>query len=96
MSLKETFVKVRETCPRIAARKGYALAEMQVMPDHVHLSLRGGIEDSPAEIGPAFLNNLAFVPGYRRVWSDEFYVGSFSEYEVAKIGGRHRPPSRRS
>lgn len=94
IALKESFRKIREACPRIAAKKGYDLAEVSIMPDHVHIALRGNIEHSPTEIGLAFLNNLSFVLGYNRVWSHEFYVGTFSEYSVQEIGGRTRTPQR--
>lgn len=96
ISRKEHFVTIREACPRIAGKHGYALAEVSVMPDHVHIALRGNIEESPLEIGLAFQNNLAFLLGYNRVWSNEFYVGSFSEYEVRRIGGRTGVPPRHS
>jgi len=91
---KESFRKIREACPRIAGKKGYDLAEVSVMPDHVHMALRGNIEHSPMEIGLAFQNNLSFVLGYNRVWNEEFYVGTFSEYDVGKIGGKSRAPRR--
>ena len=94
LARKESFRKIREACPRIAAKKGYALAEVSIMPDHIHMALRGNIEQSPMEIGLAFQNNLSFVLGYNRTWRDEFYVGSFSEYDVESIGGRARPPKR--
>ncbi len=96
IGLKDSFRKIKEACPRIAAKKGYDLAEVSIMPDHVHVALRGNIEHSPMEIGLAFLNNLAFVLGYNRVWSDEFYVGTFSEYDIQKIGGTTRAPQRRT
>ncbi len=41
------------------------------MPDHIHLALKGNIALSPEEIALGFLNNLAFVMGYNRVWKDE-------------------------
>jgi len=91
---KESFRKIREACPRIAAKKGYELAEVSIMPDHIHLALRGNIEDSPMDIGLAFQNNLSFVLGYNRTWTEEFYVGTFSEYEVQSIGGKTRSPQR--
>ncbi len=81
----ETFIKVREGCFRIAEKKGCQLAEVSVMPDHVHLALRGNIELSPEGIGLAYLNNLAYLLGYNRCWSEEFYVGTFSEYAVSAI-----------
>ncbi len=91
IALKESFRAIKEACPRIAKKKGYDLAEVSIMPDHIHMALRGHIEHSPMEIGLAFQNNLAFVLGYNRVWSEEFYVGTFSEYDIQKIGGKIRP-----
>jgi len=54
------------------------------MPDHVHLALRGNIVRSPREIGVEFQNALADVVGCR-AWQDEFYAGTFSEYDVSAI-----------
>jgi hypothetical protein len=54
------------------------------MPDHVHIAVRGKIECSPKEIGLAFQNHLADVVGCK-AWQDEFYVGTFSEYEADVI-----------
>jgi REP element-mobilizing transposase RayT len=87
MTRHATLLKVRETCFRIAAKKAHALASVSVMPDHVHLALRGNIEHSPLEIGLGFLNNLAFALGYNRCWSEEFYIGTFGEYDLASIPG---------
>lgn len=89
MTRHENFQKVRDTCFRIAAKKGHTLAAVSLMPDHLHLALRGNIEHSPLEIGLGFLNNLAFVLGYNRCWSEEFYVGTFSEYDLRAVRGTH-------
>ena len=71
-----------------------AIPEVSVMPDHIHMTLRGSIEHSPMDIGLASQNNLSFVLGYNRTWSEEFYVGTFSEYDVQSIGGKTRRPQR--
>jgi REP element-mobilizing transposase RayT len=92
--IKENFTKIREACPQIAAKKGYELAEVSIMPDHIHMALRGNAEHSPMDIGLAFQNGLSFVLGYNRTWSYEFYVGTFSEYDVRAIGGKVRRPKR--
>ena len=89
MTRHESFRQARDTCFRIAAKKGHTLAAVSVMPDHIHLALRGNIEHSPLEIGLGFLNNLAFVLGYNRCWSEEFYVGTFSEYDLRAVRGAH-------
>lgn len=66
------------------ASGGHSLKSIALMPDHVHLALRGNFEKSPLEIGLEFQNALAAVAGCR-LWQDEFYVGTFSEYDVSAI-----------
>jgi REP element-mobilizing transposase RayT len=69
----------------IAAKKGYAISELSVMPDHLPAALRGNIEQSPAEIARSFQNNLAYLLGQVRWWSDGYYVGTFSEYDMRAV-----------
>jgi REP element-mobilizing transposase RayT len=85
MTRDETFKQVGQTCFKIARKHDHQIAELAIMPDHIHCSLRGNHEQSPQEIGLCFLNNLAYVLGYNRCWSEEFYVGTFSEYSVKAI-----------
>ena len=73
---------------RIAERKGHRIASISVMPDHLHMALRGNMEQSPVEIALDFLNNLAYALGQVRTWQDGFYAGTFSEYDMNAI--RHR------
>jgi len=72
--------KERDGVVRVARAKGYSLKALSVMPDHVHLAFGGDIVQSPEEIALCFMNNLAFLLGRNRVWEDEYYVGTFSEY----------------
>ncbi len=85
MTRRETFAAVRDHCFRIAGDNVYQVAAVSVMPDHVHLALRGNIEHSPEEIALIYLNGLSTALGSNRCWSDECYVGTFSEYRVNQI-----------
>lgn len=76
--------RLRDAAFEEAKRGGHALKSMAIMPDHVHLALRGDFEKSPIAIGLEFQNALATVAGCR-LWQDEFYVGTFSEYDVSAI-----------
>jgi REP element-mobilizing transposase RayT len=76
---------IRDTSLKIAEKKGYALKSVSVMPDHLHLALRGDIEHSPEDIAMAYLNNLAYKMGQNSVWQHEYYAGTFSEYDVRAI-----------
>lgn len=71
--------QVRDAAFDAARWMGCRIAKIAVLPDHVHISVRGNIEWSPSGIGMAFQNALAQALGCR-VWQDEFYVGTFSEY----------------
>lgn len=58
------------------------------MPDHIHITLRGNVNHSPEEIAISHLNNLSYIVGYNKCWSCEYYVGTFSEYDLAAITPR--------
>ena len=77
--------RMRDTCRRIAEKKGYALAEVSIMPDHLHVAMRGNVEHSPEEIVLAFQNNLAYVMGNYRVWEFTYYAGTFGEYDMGAV-----------
>ena len=59
---------IRDGCRRIAEKKEYRIAAMSVMPDHLHMALRGKIEHSPSEIALAFQNNLAHKLNRGAIW----------------------------
>jgi REP element-mobilizing transposase RayT len=77
--------KIRDQSVRIARRKGCAISRLAVMPDRVHIALRGKIDQSPRDIALAFQNNLAYALRQRRAWQDTYYVGTFSEYDMGAI-----------
>jgi REP element-mobilizing transposase RayT len=76
---------IRDGCFRIANKKGHAISILSVMPDHLHLALRGNYEHSPQEIALGFQNNLAYLLGQIRIWEEGFYVGTFGEYDMGAI-----------
>jgi REP element-mobilizing transposase RayT len=76
---------LREWCPRIAAKKGHGLSRLAILPDHLHMALRGKIEQSPEEIALGYMNNLAFAVGQAAIWEFGYYVGSFSEYDMGAV-----------
>jgi REP element-mobilizing transposase RayT len=79
---------IKDTCFRVAKKKGYRLAALALMPDHLHLALQGNIEHSPQEIALAFQNNTTYALGQKPIWNDNFYVGTFSEYDMQAIRNR--------
>ena len=76
---------IRDGSIRIAAKKGYRIASISVMPDHVHLAMRGVFEQSPEEIVLAFMNNLSHFLKLGAVWRPGYYVGTFGEYNMRAI-----------
>lgn len=82
--------QLRDTAFEIAAEGGHRIAALSVMPDHVHMALRGDIECSPEKMTLVFQNGLARAAGCR-VWQDGYYVGTFSEYDLDVIRRIARP-----
>jgi REP element-mobilizing transposase RayT len=77
--------KMRDTALRICAKKGYRASRLAVLPDHLHMGLRGIITQSPEEIALAFLNNLAHVLARGAWWEAGYYAGTFGEYSMAAV-----------
>ena len=55
--------RIRDQSLKIAHRKGHAISCLSVMPDHLHIALRGNNDHSPQEIVLGFQNNLAYALG---------------------------------
>ena len=77
--------KIRDQALRIAEHKGHCVACLSVMPDHLHVGLRGNVTHSPNEIALALQNNLAYALGQVRVWQPTYYAGTFSEYDMGAV-----------
>ena len=73
---------MRKAALASARKKGHVLRRVSFMPDHVHLTLRANIEESPEVVVLGFQNNLAYAIGQLRVWMDTYYVGTFGEYDM--------------
>jgi REP element-mobilizing transposase RayT len=79
---------LRDWTISIGRKKGYGISTLSVMPDHMHLALRGKIEHSPEEIALGFLNNLAYAFGQKPIWQPSYYVGTFGEYDMDAVRAR--------
>ncbi|MFN0051874.1 MAG: transposase [Planctomycetales bacterium] len=85
--------QLRDGSLKIGAKKGYRISALSVMPDHLHVALRGAIDQSPDQIALAFQNNLAFMVNRGAIWRPGFYVGTFGEYNMNAIRMRVRAES---
>jgi REP element-mobilizing transposase RayT len=80
-----TLARIRDTVVRICTKKGHAASTVAVLPDHLHLALRGAIEQAPEAIALSFLNNLAYALDQRPWWQAGYYAGTFGEYGMAAV-----------
>ena len=76
--------RIRDAAFEAAGEGRCRIAALSVMPDHVHIALRGDIERSPEDIAVAFQNGLTRAAGCR-VWQDGYYAGTFSEYDMEVV-----------
>jgi REP element-mobilizing transposase RayT len=91
---ERSLATIRDWSLKIAEKKKYGLSCLSVMPDHLHLALRADIEQSPQDVVLVFQNNLAYAMGRNRIWSDNYYVGTFGVYNmnaVRRKSGRSLP-----
>ncbi len=84
----ERLAALKDGSLRIAAHKGHRISTLSVMPDHLHVALRGNLEHSPEEIALGLLNNLAYHMGQNAVWQFGYYAGTFGDYRMNAVRNR--------
>lgn len=78
---------LRERVRAASAARGCALKRMALMPDHMHLALRGNPRLSPSEIALSLQEATSVAAGCR-LWEAGFYVGTFGDYDCATVGAQ--------
>jgi REP element-mobilizing transposase RayT len=78
-----TLLDLRDRALLIAQEQGYLVSRLALVPDHLHIALRGPPDVSPEQIALTYLNELADVHG--RLWKAGYYAGTFGEYGMAAI-----------
>lgn len=76
---------LRDGCLRVAATRGHQISRLAVVFDHLHIALRGAIDQSPAEIALCYMNNLAYLLREDALWQPSYYVGTFGQYDLGAI-----------
>jgi len=81
----EVLSALREMILKASKRKSHCLSRAAIVPDHIHVTLRCGLEESPEEVALSYMNNLAYACGMKAVFKLSYYVGTFSEYDLGVI-----------
>lgn len=76
--------KLREQVLTIAENQDCSLKRAAIMPDHMHIALRGNPKLSPEEIALNLQNATAQAAGCL-LWQHQFYVGTFGEYDKGAV-----------
>lgn len=82
MRKEHNFQITQEGIEKIAEKHDYKISTYSIMPDHLHLALRGNIQMSPEDIALSFLNNLAFLHDQNAIWEHSYYAGTFGDYDM--------------
>ena len=83
---EDDFAELDRAVQVTAHKHNYKIAARAWMPDHVHIALRGNIDESPGEIAMSLMNDTAYVMDQNAIWQRGFYTGTFSEYDVRAVG----------
>jgi REP element-mobilizing transposase RayT len=85
INAKTTGMTIRDTCQAVAKQYGYGISTLSLMPDHLHMTIRGAASESPEEIVLHFKNNTAWALGQIRIWDDGYYAGTVGEYTMDAV-----------
>ena len=55
------------------------------MPDHLHIGLRGVVEESPEAIALAFMNETCRSMKINPIWRPSYYVGTVGAYNMNAV-----------
>ena len=83
------WINVRNMIRRASSAKGHLLSRAGLVPDHLHLALGFGPQESPLDVGLSYLNNLAYAHGMKPVFMHGFYVATCGEYDLGAIHKNH-------
>ena len=81
----ESMQALHDMIVKASAAKQHGLSRGGLLPDHLHLALRCGLEESPEDVALAYLNNLAYASGMKAVFRFGYFVGTFGEYDLGVI-----------
>jgi REP element-mobilizing transposase RayT len=79
---EDCLLRLRAAAQDAAQETGCRIKALAIMPDHVHIAMRGHLDLPPVEIGVAFQNRMSVGC---RLWDDRFYVGTFGEYGLRVV-----------
>lgn len=78
--------QLREQIIALTASRGCALKRAAIMPDHLHIALRGNPCRSPSDTALDLQQATAEVARCR-LWEEKFYVGTFGAYDCGAVKG---------
>ncbi|MEQ1830759.1 MAG: transposase [Pirellula sp.] len=76
-----------EQVQAISLDRGYRLAALSVMPDHLHVGLRGVVAESPESIALALMNETCQRMKVNPIWRPSFYAGTTGAYNMNAVRG---------
>ncbi|MDB5388778.1 MAG: hypothetical protein JWM11_4424 [Planctomycetaceae bacterium] len=77
--------KVRAVILLASESKGHRLSRLSVLPDHIHLTIGYGLDESPLQIALSYMNNIAWVYDLQPVLMSSCYIAGFGEYDLGAI-----------
>lgn len=66
-------------------KKGWLLARLALVTNHLHSLIGCGINDNPRTVALSLMNNVAFAHGMKPLFASSYYVGTFGAYDHGAI-----------
>jgi REP element-mobilizing transposase RayT len=81
-------VATRDMIVNSCRQEGRRLSRVAILPNHIHISVGCGIEESPESVGLSMLHNLACTQGMRTAFKFGYYVGTVGNFDRNAIWNR--------
>ncbi len=77
--------RLRELIISVARKKGWMLARIGLLSNHVHILLGAPVTISPQTVALSLMNNIAYVYGMKPILKYSFYAGTFGSYDRGAV-----------
>lgn len=91
---EETISNLFEALKNESTTQGHKVAILSILPDHIHIALRGHIATSPQDSVDSIKEKTAQSMGMLSLWTPNYYAGTFGLYDMNVIR-RKRAHSKR-
>jgi REP element-mobilizing transposase RayT len=82
---RKTAEVIQTAFRKVSLDSQWKIGKLAMMPDHVHLAIKGVPESSPQDIGLRIQDECSRAVGTHGFWMPNWYMGTFGRYGMGGV-----------